>query len=178
MLTFNSVSNMFFTNAGAPGASETSDIGIVPLYCYCYDTIGNNLYFCSDNTADQMIWEVVTHSYDSANYTFSGPWASGQTKTVSLSLNGKTACINIPQVYASATSASIATIDTAIPAAYRPVVNSYIPIIAYDDASTVFGALYVPTTGIITISPNAFSGSYTASGNAGWKTISASWIVS
>ena len=60
MLTFISPSIMMFENAGIPGADETSNIGEVPLYSFCYDTIGKNLYFCADNTINAMVWQLVT----------------------------------------------------------------------------------------------------------------------
>lgn len=178
MLSFDTVSNMFFTNAGMPGASETSNIGPIPVYSYCYDTVGKKLYFCSDATLDAMVWNIVTDSYSSGSYDFTGPWASAQSTTIRLSLNGKSVCMTISEVYTAATSASGAVISTAIPVQYRPVVDTFIPIIAYDNSATQFGNIGIPTTGIITINPTSYSENYTEFGDCGWKGISVSWIVS
>ena len=60
MLTFVSTSTMFFSNAGAPDANATSTVGDIPIYSFCYDTVGQDLYFCADNTPGAMVWKLLT----------------------------------------------------------------------------------------------------------------------
>jgi hypothetical protein len=105
------------------------------------------------NVKDSASWEGIAriHNSTQAN-TATGPWASAQGMTLKLQLiDNVKVVISFNAVAASATTNSLITLGTAIPAAFRPSSVMRQVVSVFDNDAQMFGMIEVNTGGIVKI---------------------------
>lgn len=98
--------------------------------------------------------------------TISGIWAAPQNFTITLDRIGSTVSIIYPQVIVAATVTGFLTVDTPIPADFRPPVNIKLPYCAIDNGVNVVGWVEIQTNGVISFHSTLLA-NFAGAGNSG-----------
>jgi hypothetical protein len=117
--------------------------------------------------------------YESAGQisaTFSGPWTSNQTVTLSFTRIGNIISLFMPSIAVAATGTTVATSTISIPSRFVPTVQCVQSAVVINSSANAFGFFEISTSGILSFAPP--SGAFTASGNAGIQSATFTYILS
>lgn len=127
----------------------------------------NNLYLPTSGgtPADLNYYEVYTHVT-----TFSGPFAAPVAGSFIINRIGNICIARIPEFSAASTTAASISIDTLLPARFRPISVSAVTgtFLALNNSAAALGRYQIVNTGdlIFGVGTTAL-GNYTNTGNAG-----------
>lgn len=104
--------------------------------------------------------------------TWSGIWASAQTGDLKYTRLNNQVTLLLPQITATATTASFISIDTALPSSLRTSIQQYKMARNVDGGTIGIGAILLDTDGMIYLFRNAASANFTGSGLSGFYSYS------
>lgn len=137
--------------------------------------IGDGIYLpTSGGTASKLNY----YEEHSASYSFGGIWSSNQSATVSIVRIGKIVNMLIPQILATANTASyIDAGTTPIPTQFMPSSSINFVVHVYDNLTKKVGTLTVASDGTILIYAGVAGTNFAGAGSSGVYPISVSWQV-
>lgn len=171
-ITLNPTLGVSISNAGS---ASTPAIAIADNNTGLYAKAANKLTLCAAG-GDFLTIDGVTSPFGidfhnryirnlaggSQSLTFSGPWATNQTVTISWKIYDGNVILNVPYMITTGTSSSASLISTtSLPSSIRPTSISYCHAVVKRNSVDSIGTLSIDTGGIIRIAPiNAsFAGS-------------------
>lgn len=137
------------------------------LMIYNTDTNSYNYY---DSTA----WvSFGSESTTLISTTVSGVWAAPQNIDIRIGFISDTqVSISFQEVVAAATTSNSIVLDTALPAAFRPLGDKTAIIKVADNGANMVGQCLIPSSGLVTINTTVDNSFFTGSGTTGFKSFS------
>jgi hypothetical protein len=147
-------------------------------------TFGSGIVVGGNTTGDSNLGTIssVTNSKyykATADLTFTGPFASGQVKTITYVFHGAVVTLRVPDLSASAATSATA-LATALPSALWPAAAQRVQLVQIENAGVVqafAGWVQVGTDGVIAIRRDGLSTTWTGTGNNGWTGFSFTYVL-
>lgn len=117
------------------------------------------------------------HENGTHTTTWSGIWATAQNGNIAWERTGKTVTLLIPNVRATANTASNPQIDIALETRISPAQQQFVTVRIRDAAVDKIGVLQLNTDGTMFFGIDASVDAYTGSANSGWYAFSINYLT-
>lgn len=132
----------------------------------------------TDNSTSNGTWDILGQR-GTFSWTFTGPFVSDQTKTVSYVKIGRQVTLHIPTVVATFNAASTVVTTTNLPTGLDPLNDPKFVIVTEDGSVNAAGVALLRSGNSLVISPGLTGANFVTTGLCGWdRAIEMTYIAS